>query len=442
MRKQVMRKQEWATKTATHRGLSWRAGSGWTSAAICALLAPTQGHGFEAKDLLAFRAGPFVVRPSLSVSETYNDNLFYNSGGVSGEKESAFLTGVTPGVDVRLGQLGGDRVFHFKYDFNHYWYHGVEQVDTALAHDFGLTGTWRGNRLSSDTTLSMQLMDTVYGGYEGFVDGAEYVGANVERTTLRLDQRLRYQISQKTSAYGRFMLSDLTFEESPYRDYNDQNRWMVTLGSGYQIRPKVEALGEVHYGQTASDPHNPLTDKPPHRETLGGFVGANLDFTERLQGTVKVGYEQAQAEPNERGEELDYGAPIANISLTSVLTERSSATLAYDRRTGASVSTSASAYTIDNFRLNYRHALGTGHPVILSAGVNLGLSSYEPRETRSRRIPGYERTYYGANLGVAYQPRPYLTTGLYYRYTQSDSTSSTSVDYSVNEVTLAVSLGY
>ncbi len=434
-----MKKHKSASGRVIRRGASRRAGNNLAPAMMCALLAPTQGYGFEAKDLLAFSVGPLVVRPRVGVSETYNDNLFYNSGA----EESAFITGVTPAVDVRLGRLDGDRILHFKYDFNQYWYHGVDMIDTAVAHNLALTGTWRGSRFLSDTAFSFGFMDTVYGGYESFEQGAVGSGSNVERTTLNLSQRLRYQISQKTAAYGRFTLNDLDFDESQYSSFYDRNEWRITGGFGYQVRPKVEAIGEVHYGQTSRDPNMPLVDKPPHQETIGGFLGANLSFTTKLSGTAKVGYEQVNAEPNEVGADLDYGAPIAHVSLTSALTERSSATLSYDRRTGASVSSTASAYTSDYLRLQYRHALGTAHPVICTVGGSYGLNSYESRITAAGRQPGYDRDILGANASIAYQPRPWFTVGLYYKYTQSDGSSPwAGVDYAVNEVTLALSLGY
>jgi outer membrane receptor protein involved in Fe transport len=105
------------------------------------------------------------------------------------------------------------------------------------------------------------------------------------------------------------------------------------------------------------------------------------------------------------------------------------------------VQSSASVYTADNFGIQLRHMFGTAHPWTVTAGGNYGLNDYESRTTIADT--SYDRDYLSANAGIAYQPRLWLTLGLYYRYSQSNGSSASSgVDYSVNEVSFAASLGY
>lgn len=427
---------------------------------------------------MAFSVGPLVVRPKLAVSESYNDNLFF----ANQNQEAAFITDVTPGIDLRLGRLDADRVFRLNYTFNQYWFHGAPEIDTAQAHNLSLTGTIKGERLSSDTSFSLGLMNTIYGGYEAFSQGAVVGSRNIERLTYGVTESLRYRVSDKTSAYGRFTLSELDFRA--VGTYYDQNVWQVLGGVGYQLRPKVQLLSELYYGQTASNPNVPYsawldglpnslptfiyTVKPAHMETVGGYLGATLAFTTKLTGTVKLGYEQSDRKAwigyPEVGPSLiaagsgpvSVGAPVVGASLTSAITERTSATLSYNRKTGASVQTTATVYTGDNFNLQLRHVMGTAHPWIFTLGGNYGLNQYEPYTrllaltvpgsppvVTEREVPGSNSDFLGANVGVTYQPQPWLGASLGYRYSNSKtSTGGGSVDYSVNEVYFAVNIGY
>jgi len=414
------------------------------------LFAPTVGWAFEAKDLMAFSVGPFVLRPKLTVSETYNDNIFYDVQ----DEESAFITGVTPALEVRLGRIDADRVFRLGYNFNQYWYHGTEDIDTAQAHNVTLSGTIKGDRLSSDTAFFLGFMNTIYGGYEAFGQGASLVSRNIDRFSWGLNQALQYRFGERTSVHGRFTLNDLDFQQEGA--YYDQMTWKILGGVGYAIRPKVQGLAEVYYGQTASDPNLSLTPglppslwvytfEPDKLETVGGYAGARLTFTTKLTGTVKVGYEQSHRGEWAGSEAIEVGAPVGNIALTSAFTQRTSATLSYDRSTGTSVQATAGVYTGDRFSLQLRQVLGTTHPWIITAGGTYGLNQYDERRTPLGIVtyPDYKSDFIGANVGLAYQPQPWLGAALNYRFSHrtTDSAGST-VDYTVNEVTLAVSVGY
>lgn len=434
---------------------------------------------------MAFSAGPVVIHPKLTVAESYNDNIFYTSSS----PQSAFITGVTPGIDFRLGRLDSDRVFHLNYAFNEYWYHGSPDIDTAQAHNLGFTSTIKGNRLSSDTSVNVAFMNTIYGGVEAFNSGALASSRNIDRFTLDLSQTLRYQTSEKTSGYVSFSLRDLDFR-AVVPNY-DQNIWKILGGFAYQLRPKVGIFGEIYYGQTANDPNYSYSNwldglpgtlgsytytvKPPHVDTVGGYVGANIEITTKLTGRLKVGYEQSNRpeylggnnffvpgvpdvpfEIATGGSAIDLGAPVAGVSLKSAITERLSATIGYDRMTRASVTKAAAAYTSDIVRLQLQQILGNAHPWFLNLEANYNLNSYDNFDQIyainvpgvgsgivSRPVPSQTSNLVGVGASVAYQATPWLTGVLGYRYlNQHSKGASSSVDYDVNEVYFAISLGY
>ena len=474
-------------KPRTAKGLE-RAGGGALGLSAFAISLATSSclWGFEAKDIMAFSAGPVVIHPKLAVTESFNDNIFY-----SGQNpESAFITGVTPAVDFRLGRPDGDRVFSLNYAFNEYWYHGSPQIDTAQAHAIGFAGTIKGNRLSSETALNLAFLNTIYGGVEAFESGALASSRNIDRTTGDLRETIRLQTTEKTSAYTTFTVQDLDFRTSI--PYYDNNTWRILGGFSYKARPKLGLFGEVYYGQSASNPNvtysnwldglpdslglYTYTVKPPHFETLGGFAGANLELATRLTGQVKVGYEQSSRdeyvgggdlfvpgvidqpfEISTGGSAIDLGAPVASVSLKSSITERTTATLSYNRGTHASVTTSAAAYTRDAFRLQFQQVLGNSRPWFVDLELNLNLNDYAQfDQIYTLNVPGvgsgvvrhpapaHSSRLMGIKTSLAYQPAPWLVALVGYRYLNqhSDGSSGGGVDYDVNEVYVSVSLGY
>src|SRR5687768_17935895 len=71
----------------------------------------------DASDVLVYSLGPVRVRPQVTVSGKYDDNIFYqgdkSSPGVTAEAD--FITLVSPGVNFQLGRLEGNHIL-FSYE--------------------------------------------------------------------------------------------------------------------------------------------------------------------------------------------------------------------------------------------------------------------------------------------------------------------------------------
>src|SRR5437773_9454865 len=71
------------------------------------LAAGSRALALDASDVLVYSLGPVRVRPHLTVSGRYDDNIFYqgnkSSPGVSAEHD--FVTTVSPSVNFQLGRL-------------------------------------------------------------------------------------------------------------------------------------------------------------------------------------------------------------------------------------------------------------------------------------------------------------------------------------------------
>jgi hypothetical protein len=396
------------------------------------LAAGLTGHTFEARDILAFSAGPVIIRPRLTVIEEYNDNLYYSPV----DTVSDFITTVNPAVGFHLGKPGADASVDLGYAYSHLWYAENGDNESSI-HQVNLGASYQRTRFSSLTTFNYSIMDTIYGGYESFSQGGGGLGRTILRQMLGFTETLGYDLTEKLETHGTFALNDTDFLDTG--TYYDQNIWRITAGAGFKIRPKVHLIADLYYGQTAAEPNLPFNDplvptsiKPPHMSTLGGYTGANIELTTNVKAHAKVGYETSDFDTD------SFGGISADVGLEGQLGDRTSVQLAYRRGTSASVQAYATGYVSDAVTLGMTQLIGSSvRPWQLSLRGSYGGNTYETGPS-----VGLHRSYFDINLGVRYQPKQWLAFALNYIYSNQFGDSNSSVDSQVNRVTLSASVGY
>ena len=115
----------------------------------------------DASDLLVYDIGPLTLRPLFDLSETYNDNVFFRRNGLV----SDFVTTVTPGIKLQLGQ-GGGNLISASYLHDEIIYAQKNQL--SAGQDHFVTGVrYLGNRLSIDGRDQIDSLSTLLGGGYG-----------------------------------------------------------------------------------------------------------------------------------------------------------------------------------------------------------------------------------------------------------------------------------
>src|SRR5438876_150743 len=302
---------------------------GWCRITIAAGLfaAGARALALDASDFLVYTLGPVRVRPHVTVSEGYDDNIFFQgSKSAPGVKpEDDFITTVSPGVNFELGRLRGNHI-RLNYEMDQVLY-ARDDAQDHRDHLVSLNGHIEGNRLSLEGNDSVQFLSGILGG--GFGPGG--TGQRVDRIAFQDHYRLEYRLSEKTSTYvvGTHDATDYK-EGTPLFDANDLRG---TVGFAFRITPKVRVFGEGYYGQSAVDPNRAIDPKGPHLDVLGGFVGVSGDFHPKLTGSVKVGYETrsfGNSSPDE-------ASPVVDASLTGKINDKTTAVLSYSRTSSVSV---------------------------------------------------------------------------------------------------------
>ncbi|MGV3774030.1 MAG: outer membrane beta-barrel protein [Verrucomicrobiales bacterium] len=382
-------------------------------------LGASNSHALEASDVLLFSKGPVTLRPHLEVSETFNDNIYY----LDRNKESDFISVISPGLDFQFGRTDLN-YFNLKYRFEHSIYADNSELD-ADQHRFALGSHFEQPRWSITGEDRIEFLSNVLGG------GISLRGQKVDRTVFYDNYQFYYNASERTGVYLEGLHSTTDFDEDV--PLLDSNTLMGTAGFEYKAFSRTGFFGEIYYGQTATDP-NVGTIKPPHASFIGGFLGVRGNFTEKLSGSAKAGYESRSFSDNTPGGDL----PVVQISLTEKFTDRNSLSLTYQRKQEVSVQFERAAYTSDTVALGYMQQLDNVGKLKGNVSVSYGMHDYDPTSYFNERTDHLV----GAGINLTYAFRIWLNANLGYNYELLRSNIPAILDYDVNRVSLGISIGY
>ena len=300
----------------------------------------------DASDVLVYSIGPVRVRPHLAVSEQYDDNIFYRGSksppdpvtGLPLLVEDDFVSMVSPGVDLQLGHLDGNHI-RFSYELNQMFYARHNDQDHR-DHLLSLNTRLHGNRVSLEGSDSVQFLSGILGG------GFSLQQGRVDRTAFLDHYRLGYTLSEKTSVYAEGSYDAIDYKEKtipPKSTLYDSNTLRGTGGFAFHSTEKIRLFGEGYYGQSAVDPNRMIDTKGPHLDFAGGFLGASGEFTSKLSGSVKAGYETRSFSNSSSSE----GSPVVEASLTEKINDKTTLSLSYSRRSAVSVQAASQSYSSD-----------------------------------------------------------------------------------------------
>jgi hypothetical protein len=378
---------------------------------------------FEASDLLIIQKGPVALKPQFELTERFNDNITYRDDE---NKESDFLTVISPGLTIQAG----DRTFNY-IDLT-YFYDRLEYLDhselSANQHRVSLTSHLAKRRFLLEGRDEFQRLATPLGG------GISIGGSQIERTLWNDQYRLTYEVSNRTGVYLEAFHSTTDFE-SGVRLY-DSFTLMGTLGFEYKAFSRTSFFGEVYYGMTESTRNAETMPEYPTANFVGGFVGARGNFTEKLTGTVKAGYESRWYE-NVSG---TLSAPVVETSLMARFTDRTILTLTYSRRQRESVQFVRSSYTSDSVIVNLLQHIGNDGR--FRANINGSYNRYAYDENPQFRTGERTDELITAGLTISYDIKLWLRAFGSYDFEYLNSNEPAVIDYTVNRVAVGLELGY
>jgi len=382
----------------------------------------------DASDVLVYSFGPVHVRPRVTVSGRYDDNIFFQGNkslaGVTAQDD--FITTVSPSLNFQLGRLQGNHI-QVSYEMDQSLY-ARNNAQDHRDHLFSLNTRLQGNRVSLEGSDDVQILSGILGG--GF--GLNGSGQRVDRTAYLNHYRLEYGFTEKISAYVEGTHDATDYEKGT--TLYDANSLRGTGGFAFKIAPKIRVFGEGYYGQSATDPNRSVDPKGTHLDTVGGFIGASGDFHPKLTGSVKVGYETRSFSNSS----ADEASPVVDTSLTGRINDKTTAVLSYSRRSSVSVQAASQSYASDIVSASLDRVLSSDGKLVARLGGNFQNDEYE----KSGTFSGRNDKSYRASFSLIYNIQLWLSTSLGYEFEKYVSNASSIIDYDVNRVTLRVSVGY
>jgi hypothetical protein len=259
-------------------------------------------------DPLGIRAGGFLIYPSLSVSEVYNDNVY----AVDNNTDDDLITVLQPEVRAestfsrhRLGlTVGSEIAFHVNEedeDYQDYVISGDGQLD--ITRQNFITGEAlfaRDHRERDDPEDE--------GDREELTEVYRY-GGDIAFT--QLFNRLNF-----TLAAGALRSAYTEAEDAD----EDEVTYNARLRTGYFVSPRINTFIEGRYTVERRDREEDFEGVERDSQGWGAGVGAAVDFTDLLVGEFSVGYRRQYFEEEDFDEEDGIGYDIDLVWTPTLLT--------------------------------------------------------------------------------------------------------------------------
>jgi len=385
-------------------------------------LTAAAAHGIEPGKLFAIQKGPAVLKPQLEVAQTYSDNITYRTD----DKVSDLVTILSPGLKLQLGSLDYNHLeLSYLFDRVEYWDNSdlsVNQHRVALSSDFQIS------RFRLEGADRFEILSSPLGG------GISVGGAKIDRHVFQDQYRLTYEVSEKTAVYGEALHARTDYQT----DIALYDSMMLegTLGFQYLGLTRVRFFGEVYYGLTENEPNSAQLREYPQADYVGGFAGARGDFTERVTGMVKAGYESRWYSDGSEG----LGTPVVDVSLTGRITDKTALIFFYSRRQRESAQFVRSSYTANAFVLNLQQQIGSDGRLRANLRAEYSRSDYDfnPQYVSGERKDDLLL----ASLTLTYDIKLWFRVFGGYSFEHLKSNEPSILDYDVNRVRLGMQFGY
>ena len=409
-------------------------------------------QAIDPQELLAPIVGPVVILPHVSLSESYDDNVFLLSDEQG--KIDDLVTTLSPGIGLQFGEnILDSNYIGLDYTMSQQWYAEHNELNTdSHALTFAINYQKEGKFTFSGADM-IRLDNTLLKGRERsfFTDLAEgspeSKGILIERKSFNDRYRFEYTISPKTSVYAATSYNASDYSEEPHYYYQDVfgtripyslfdvANWNNTVGYGWQAFAKIKLYGSFFYGITMIETNLERMGERPDSNFFGGHISAVGVFSEKLKGRVQLGYQSRQFDRLSNGYGGgSHGLPIFEAELDYDYTQKGTVSLIYQHGGTVSIHSPDSAVTRDLMTILVNQKIGTTGKLSATLGATYELDTYETRGAR-------EYQYLRMNAGISYSFNQWLKSSLRYGLEIFDSNKG-NVDYNVNRVMLGLSVGY
>lgn len=374
-------------------------------------------------DAVGVRAGAFTVFPEVSVTGTYNDNIYATDTNT----ESDFIT--TLGARVSAQSNWSRHALNLRASVAQQLYADNDDED-RLDWNVGSDGRID---ITRDTNLSGGLSYAELTEDRGAPNAIGLAAEPTEYSLLQANAAFNHRFNRVTSSLGA-TYADYDYDTVPLfgggtlnQDFRDREEFTQFLRLGYDVSPDTNVYVQGTINQRKYDQQPPAVALNRDSDGYAVVVGSEFRLTNLAQGGVYVGY-QSQDYDDPTLPEIDglaFGASV-DWFVTPLTTVRFEAASSIEE----TISAGASGYTDNSVGLRVDHELMRN--VILGGHASYANQDYEGIARDDDVIR--------AGVGVDYLLNRNFSLRLGYDYTERDS-SANPFDYTRNEVGLTLRAG-
>lgn len=329
-----------------------------------------------------------------------DDNIYLDSVNEQDDVVWSFA----PGLDLVYGQGSATQGnIYFREEFVQYT--DANNQDTSLSN-LGLSTKYDGGKSKFDLAFS-------YAELSQNDNDVRAAGDLVRREITHFHAKPEFGVTQKSSvAIG------VTYDRTNYRPagYTDVGVWAVPVDYYFEYSPKLDlSLG---YRHRESD----LGTGGVDNEDDFLSIGARGEFTPKLTGQVRIGYNKRK---------FDNGGDDDQVGADASLAFAASTKTSYQFTISNDFGNAASGDSTKNFTLGLLASSSFSQQLSMTAALNYRAIEYSTRED----------DYFEGQIGINYVYSNHLNFGASYTHRKNDSTSG-ALDFSNNVFSFGANIRY
>lgn len=377
-----------------------------------------------------------ALQPQFDSSAMFTDNLF-SSAGVN--RVSDFMMTFSPGLRLQWGRDGMNQI---SLEYHHDESLLIDNSDfNSSQNRLALSVRYATGRIRIDGRDSVQFLSSLLGGSVG------QLRILADRLTISDQYSVTYDWTEKTDFYVRANHNTTDYDKK--LALLDQTTLEGTLGTSYQWSVKTRVTVDGFYGRTMIDA-NAAPTIASDSSFYGGFVGLRGNFTSKLTGSARIGYERRDFVS---GDSRGSSTPALAFDLTYQFSPMTTASLRYDRRTAPSPQFGGQISVSDAVTFQVNQLVGTSGKWLVRGTTTFSHNDLtQANITSGGQTINVERTdtIFTAGVALVYQPQPWLSCIAAYDFENFDISFANQtaggllqvVPYHANRLSLSVAVGF
>jgi hypothetical protein len=337
--------------------------------------------------------GQLEIHPSVSLTETYNDNIF----PLQSDRKADWITTITPGIKLALPY----RRHLFTAEYN-------AVIDLHSKYSSEDTTDQNGRVLADfkiGSLFGLTVGDTYTKGHEPRATSASGQIEKFERNAPSISAT--YQLANRSKIQLDYTRARWNFQVNDFRTHDED---LTSAYFYYRFMPKTSAFVEYDWRNFSYDQKTNGLDS----QAYIGWLGLTWEISERTRGTVKAGYHQKNFKDVSN---RDYGTWGASVDVKHAFSDAASLYLIAMRDVNESRVANTYYYVTTGAYAEYTHKLT--EKISAVARVSYGVDDYSnviAPDTQTRS----DKTFLGG-AGLKYQMRDWVGFSLDYNYRNRNS---------------------